>query len=124
MSRRFLVLLSGAAGLVLAALFYLVAAEIDGALRVLVMIPDAGIVIFLILLGVSLFEIAVMMYALATLAMRLPLVVVCAMAGGYVAFAGVYALVYGLFVPDLRGMQVLAGLALVRWITLWFLPFR
>lgn len=124
MSRRFTVLLTGAVGLVLAALFYLVAAEVDGALRVLVMIPDAGILIFLILLGVSLFEIAVMMYALATFTTRLPLSVLGAVAGGYVAFAGVYALVYGLFVPDLRGMQALAGLALVRWVTLWFLPFR
>lgn len=124
MSRRFSVLLTGAAGLILAALFYLVAAEIDGALRVLVMIPDAGIVLFLILLGVSLLEIAVMMYALATLGPRLPLTILCFIAGGYVAFAGVYALVYGFLVPDLRGVQVLAGLALVRWVTLWFLPVR
>lgn len=121
MSRRFAVLLTGAAGLVLAALFYLVAAELDGALRVLVMIPDAGIVLFLILLGISLLEIAVMIYALASLAPRLPLMFLCVVCGGYVAFAGVYALLYGLFVPDLRGMQALAGLAFVRWVTLWFL---
>ncbi|MCC7162864.1 MAG: hypothetical protein IT331_10260 [Anaerolineae bacterium] len=124
MSPRWSVLITGAVGLVLAALFYLLAAEMNGALRVLIMIPDASIVIFLILLAISLLEIALMMYALASLAARVPVLFLCVIAGGYVAFAGVYTLMYGLFVPDARGMQALAGLALVRWLTLWFLPFR
>lgn len=115
-------LATGAAGLVLAALFYLVAIEVDGALRVLVMIPDAGIVIFLILLAISLLEISVMMSGMSLLSNRLPPLLLCLIAGGYVAFAGVYALVYGLLVRDPRGILALAGLAVVRWVTLWFLP--
>jgi len=41
---------------------------------------------------------------------------------GYVAFAGVYALVYALLVPDPQGIFLLASLCVVRWVTLWFLP--
>lgn len=108
----------GAAGMVLAALFYFVAAQVQGALAFLLMTREAGIVIFAIFLGVSLVEIGVMPIALRRLAVRLPPKLWCVTAAGYVAFAGVYAIGYALLVEDARGIQILSALAGVRWLQL------
>lgn len=117
---RIFLLLAGAAGIVLAALFYFFALQLQGALKFLLLLPEAGIVIFGLLLGVSALEIGAMTFALRKLAEQLPPVMVCAIAVGYVAFAGVYAIGYALLVPDVRGLQILAALAFVRWLTLFF----
>lgn len=120
MNRRGFLLGSGAAGLILAALFYFASNELLGVLRFLVLIPDAGSIIFLLLLAVSLFEIGVMTLALARFARQLPFGIVCAIAAGYVSFAGIYALAYALFDDDVQGVRWLSALALVRWFTLLF----
>lgn len=116
---RILLLLSGAAGIVFAALLYWLAVLLQGALSFLLLIPSAGFVIFGLLLLVSLFEIFVMTAGLRRLAARLPNNLLYLIAAGYVGFAGVYALLYGLLVPDERGIQILAALCIVRWFTLF-----
>ncbi len=118
--KRTLLLLSGAAGILLAALFYWLAMENAGVLKFLILISEAAIVIFLLLLAVALLEIGVMSLVLVKFATALPLVFLCLIAAGYVAFAGVYALFYALLVPDPLGIQVLAALCLVRWFMLFF----
>lgn len=121
MPTRIFLLLSGAVGLVLAALLYFIALNVQGWLNFLIFVPDAGIVFFLLLLGVALLEIGVMLFGLQRIASGLPNVVLYGVAAGYVAFAGVYALLYALLVIDERGIQFLAALAVVRWLTLWFI---
>ncbi|MBI4673877.1 MAG: hypothetical protein HY741_19700 [Chloroflexi bacterium] len=118
MHARFFLLLSGAAGLGLAALLYFLAALAPGVLSFLILIPAAGIVILVLLVFVSLIEIVVMTTALVRLAPHLPNPLLYVFAMGYVAFAGVYAQLYALLVPDVRGIQILAALCLVRWLTL------
>jgi len=118
MRARILLLLSGAAGLVLAALLYFLAALAQGALSFLILIPSTGIVIFALLLFVACVEILVMTAALARLGASLPSKLLYLVAAGYVAFASAYAIVYALLVPDLRGVQILAALCLARWLTL------
>ncbi len=119
MKQRVFLWLSGAAGIVLAALFYLLALQLQGALKTLLLIPDAGFVIFVLLLLVSVIELAVMTFALRHLAKQLPFRLICLIAAGYVAFAGVYAIGYAMIVPDARGSLVLAALCVVRWFTLF-----
>lgn len=119
--KRILLLVFGAAGIFLAALFYFLALRVQGALKSLLLIADAGIVIFVLLLLVSLIEIGVMTLALTRLAKELPFRMICLIAGGYVSFAGVYAVVYALLVPNARGTQILAALCVVRWFTLWLI---
>lgn len=102
----------------LAALLYFFATRVQGALSFLVLIPAAGIVLFGVLLLVSCVEIFVMTAALVRLAASLPDNLLYLIAAGYVAFASIYALVYALLVPDLRGIQILAALCVVRWFTL------
>ena len=118
MNARILLLLFGAAGIVLAALLYFLATLAQGALSFLILIPAAGIVIFVLLLCISLVEIVVMTIALTRLATSLPNNLLNLIAMCYVAFASMYALVYALLVPDLRGIQILAALCVVRWFTL------
>ncbi len=120
MYARFFLLLSGAAGLGLVALFYFFALFAQGALHFLLLIPSAGFAIFGLLLFVAGAEILVMAVGLRRLAARLPRRLLYLVAAGYVGFAGVYALLYALLVPDPRGIQILAALGLVRWFTLFF----
>ncbi len=119
--KRILLWVFGAAGIFLTALFYFLALRVQGALKFLLLLPDAGIVIFVLLLLVSLIEIAVMTFALRRLAKLVPFRMLCVIAGGYVAFAGMYAVVYALLVPETRGIQILAALCVVRWFTLWLI---
>lgn len=122
MSTQLWLMLAGAGGMVLAALFYFFATRVQGALSFLLLIPSAGFVIFWLLLFVSFVEIFVMTGALRRLAPRLPPRMVYLVAAAYVGFAGGYALLYALFVPDTRGIQVLAALCIVRWFTLLLIP--
>jgi len=118
MRARIELMLCGAAGMALAALLYWLALRAQGVLSFLLFSSAANFVIFWILLLVSLAEIFVMTVGLRRLAARLPARLLCLIAGGYVSFAGVYALLYALFVPDLRGIQILAALGLARGFTL------
>lgn len=120
MKQRVLLLLSGAVGIFLTALFYFIALQIQGALSILVLIPSASSVIFVLILLVALVEIGVMTFALGQLARQLRPVYLYWIAAGYVSFAGVYALGYALFVADVQGIQILCGLAFLRWLTLLF----
>ena len=120
MKTRLFLSLAGAAGIVLAALFYFCALQAQGALKFLLLIADAGVVIFVLLLLVSLIEIGAMTFALMRLAKQLTFRMIALIAAGYVAFAGVYAIGYALLVPDVRGTQILAVFCVVRWFTLWF----
>lgn len=119
MNKRILLLLAGAVGIIVAALFCFLALYIQGALQFLVLLPNAGIVFFLLLLAVSLFEIAVMTMALRRFAKQFPFGMVCLIAAGYVGFAGIYALLYALLVPDTRGIEILTAFCFVRWATLF-----
>jgi|SRR5581483_140330 hypothetical protein len=121
MRARFLLGLCGAVGLVLAALLYFGATRVPGALGFLLLVPSAGAVLFALLCLVSLVEIFVMTVALKQLAAYLPNRLLYVAAAGYVAFAGVYAFLYALLVPDLRGIQFLAALCIARWLTLLFI---
>lgn len=121
MRARIELALCGAAGVALAALLYWLALWAQGALSFLLLISGAGFVIFWMLLLVSLAELFVMTIGLRRLAARWPVRLLCLIAVGYVGFAGVYALLYALFVPDLRGIQILAALSLARWLTLWLI---
>lgn len=121
MRARFLLWLCGAAGLVLAALLYFGAMLVQGALGFLLLIPSAGAVLFALLFVVSLVELFVMTVALRQLAAYLPNRLLYLVAAGYVAFAGVYAFLYALLVPDPRGIQFLAALCIARWLTLLFI---
>ena len=118
MRARLFLLLSGAAGLVLAALICLVAWRVQGALSFFVLLSSASFVILLLLIFVSLFDIAVMTLALRKLAPAVPPQMLHLIAASYVAFAAVYALLYALLVPDAQGILFLAALAIVRWFTL------
>jgi hypothetical protein len=121
MQTRFWLMLAGAGGMGLAAFFYFFATRVQGALSFLLLIPSAGFVFFWLLLLVSVGEIFVMTGALRRLAARLPPRLVYLVAASYVAFAGVYALLYALFVPDAHGIQILAALCFVRWLTLFLI---
>ncbi len=121
MRARIELALCGAAGVALAALLYWLALWAQGALSFLLLISGAGFVIFWMLLLVSLAELFVMTIGLRRLAARWPVRFLCLIAVGYVGFVGVYALLYALFVPDLRGIQILAALSLARWLTLWLI---
>jgi len=121
MTTRLSFLLSGAAGLILAALLYFIAVELRGASSFIVLIPEAGLVIFAILLFISLAEIIVMIFSLKRLASQLPPCLLNLLAAVYVGFAGVYALFYALLVNELRGIQLLAALSLVRWLALFLI---
>jgi hypothetical protein len=121
MRARFLLGLCGAAGLVLAALLYCGATRVQGALGFLLLVPSAGAVLLALLFLISLVEIFVMTLALKQLAACLPWRLLCVAATGYVAFAGVYAFLYALLVPDPRGVQWLAALSVARWLTLLLL---
>lgn len=121
MRARSVLLLAGAAGLVLAALIYLVARRVQGAFSFLILIPAASFIFFLLLWCIALVEIVVMTYALRRLAAQLPGHWLNLIAVGYVAFASVYALTYALLVPDERGIQILAAFCVVRWFTLFFI---
>ncbi len=111
-------MLFGAAGLILAALYYFSALQMQGALSFLLLIQEAGFVIFILMFAVSLVEIVVMMIALLRLVARVSMLILGLVAAAYVSFAGVYAIGYALLVPDLRGIQFLAAFAFVRWLTL------
>ncbi|MCG3140326.1 MAG: hypothetical protein HDKAJFGB_01372 [Anaerolineae bacterium] len=121
MQTRIFLTLAGAAGMVLAALFYFLAEYAQGALSFLLLLPSAGFVIFGLLLFISFGEIFVMTAGLRRLAARLPTRLLYLVAAGYVAFAGAYALLYALLVPDPRGIQILAALCLARWFTLFLI---
>lgn len=118
MNARALLLLSGAVGLGLAALFYLLSRAVQGTLSFLLLLPQAAIVIFVVLFLVSLVEIAVMVWALQRVEPQVPFWALGLLAAAYVAFAGVYAFGYALFAFDVRGIQLLAALAFVRWLSL------
>lgn len=118
MNARALLLFAGAVGLGLAALFYLLALAVQGTLSFVLLLPEAVIVIFVGLLLISLLEIAVMIWALRRVENQFPFWVLCLLAASYVAFAGAYAFGYAPFAPELRGIQLLAALAFVRWLSL------
>ncbi|HZQ06269.1 MAG TPA: hypothetical protein VFD70_06780 [Anaerolineae bacterium] len=119
MNARLSLLLFGAAGLLVAALLYFITAQIRGALSFVILTPEAGIVIFAILLFISLAEIVVMIFTLNRLARQLPPRLLNLLATIYVAFAGVYALFYAVLANELRGIQLLAALSFLRWLTLF-----
>ena len=121
MRSKVFLMLSGAAGIVLAALIYFLALRVQGLLSFLVLLPSLGFVLLYLLLFVSLVEIAAMTYGLRRLAPGLPGRMLYLFAAGYVAFASVYAFVYALLVPDPTGILLLASLCVVRWLTLLFL---
>lgn len=117
-------MLYGAVGLGLAALFYFAALEIHGVLEYLPLVPEQGIVIFLLILGIELFEMGGTAFGMAWLAARVPLGVLDVVAPVYVALGGLYVLGYGVFSADERGLVVLAGLVVARWLVLLFLTLK
>ena len=121
MRSKVFLMLSGAAGIVLAALIYFIALRVQGVLSFLVLLPSLGFVLLYLLLFISLVEIAAMTFGLRRLAPGLPNRMLNFFAAGYVAFASVYALVYALLVPDPTGILLLASLCVLRWFTLYFL---
>lgn len=115
-------MICGAAGLGIAALFYFVALQVLGMLEYLPPIPEAGIVVFLLILGVALLESGAVILVLIRLATLAHSILLFWITAGFVGFAGVYTLAYGLFASDVRGVQVFAGLAVVRWVVVVILP--
>ncbi len=115
-------LVAGAAGLVLAALFSWAALQLQGLLDP--GLPQARMVLFAILFLISLLEIAVMTAGLRQLAPKLARGTLNLFALGYVAFAGLYAILYALLVPDALGIMVLAGMSVLRWLSLLLVPSR
>lgn len=121
MSARLAFLLSGAVGLVLTALLYFAGVALHGILGFLVLLPQYNFTLFIILLFVAFVETIVMALGLQRLVWRLPNQLLNLLAAGYVGFAGVYALLYALFVNDPLGVQLLAGLGIIRWLALFTL---
>lgn len=108
-------IVSGAAGLVVAALIYFGALGLRGALSGILPNGLAGTIIFFILLVVSILEIGVMVLALRQmLSARLEREFIYALNLIYVAFASVYAAIFLILVGDTSLGVVLAGLSLVR----------
>ena len=124
MKARLIVAASGALGLAFAAFLYYLASDVRGSLRFILAIPDPNIVIFLALLSVSLLEIGIVLLVLIRFASRVPLPLLSFVVAGFVGFAGIYALLFGLFSRDALGIQVLAAFAVVRWLTLFFIPLE
>ncbi len=117
---RWPLVLSGAVGIVLAALLYFPATRIGGILRVLVPLREAEIIIFVILLGTALIEMPVMLYGLHVLlnssVTRRFIYGVNAL---YVAFAAVYAIILVLLFGESNLSLLLVGLCGVRWLSDW-----
>lgn len=108
--------------MVLAALLAWFAVQVQGALAGFILLPGTGLVFFVLLAGVSVLEILVMTLTLRQVGWQLGTRVLSLAAVGYVAFAGVYAILYALLAADPRGILALASLCGVRWLTLWLLP--
>lgn len=118
MITRSAMVLSGAVGILFAALIYLLATRLAGALGPLVPIRQAQWVVFAILFAVSFLEMPVMLFGLRRLrASKMRRVLFCSANTMYVAFGGVYAAVQVLLFGESNLTAVLAGLSLVRWIT-------
>src|SRR4051794_10359904 len=87
---RIWLMVYGAAGLVLAALFYFAALEIHGVLEYLPLVPEQGIIIFLLFLGLEFLEMGGTVFGMMWLAARVPMVVLDVIAPVYVALGGIY----------------------------------
>ena len=115
MNARLILWLSGAVGILFAALIYFAALQVRGVLGGWVPFPLARLVIFFILFAVSLAEILVMTFALRKLwQTRIPKLIYVVNVL-YVAFAAVYAAVFLVLVDDPNLGAVLASLSFVRW---------
>lgn len=124
MKPRVILVASGVFGLAFAAFLAYLANDVRGSLRFALAIHDPNLVIFLALLSVSLLEVGIVLLILIRFAPRLPLPLLSFVAAGFVGFAGIYALLFGFFSRDALGIQVLASFAVVRWLTLFFIPLE
>ncbi len=115
------ILISGAAGILLAALIYLLSISTGGLLRSLAL-PAAEFLVFAVLFVVALVEMPVMLFALRTLdARRLPPLLLYGVNMGYIAFASVYALIQVALFGESTWSLALVALSLVRWASDLFL---
>ncbi len=114
---------SGAVGILLAALIYFLASRLSGAFGPFVPMREAEVVVFTILFVVSLLEMPMMVFGLRQLRRaKINSLLVCSVNSFYVAFAAVYASVQVLLFGGSNLAALLAGLSLVRWIsTSWML---
>ncbi|MGB8646428.1 MAG: hypothetical protein WCF84_14410 [Anaerolineae bacterium] len=109
------ILISGAAGILLAALIYFLSIPMGGLLRFLVL-SDAEFYVFVVLFAVALVEMPVMVLALRVMrSRRMPPFLVYGANAGYVAFAAVYALIQVAFFGESTWSMVLVALCIVRW---------
>jgi hypothetical protein len=115
--------LSGAVGILLAALVYFLAKRANGALSMVIPVREAEIVIFAVLLMISLLEMPVMIVGLRQLrAASVSRVLAYAANTFFVAFAAVYAALQVLFFGESNYSDLLAGLSVLRWLGgLWIL---
>ncbi len=116
MSERLKLFLSGAVGVALAALVYLLSMQVTGLFGQLVALRQAELVIFIILLVFALVEMPVMVFGLHTLHVkRVRPLMFYGVNILYVSFAAFYALVQVLLFGPSMWSAVLVGLCLVRW---------
>ncbi len=122
MKERPVLALSGAAGVALAALVYFLSTRVGALLRGWVMLRQAEIVIFVILLVFALAEMPVMVYSLRTLfRQKVSRTFVYAVNTLYVAFASFYAAVLVLLFGESNLAALLVGLSLARWVSDWWI---
>ncbi len=118
---------SGAVGLALAALVYFLAARVVGGilrevLAGLVPLPETQAIVFVILLGFSLLEMPVMIFALRTLhGDKGSQGVFYALNALYVAFASAYAALMVLLFGESSFSELLVGMSAVRWLSAWWI---
>ena len=120
MKLRLALVLSGAVGMVLAALLYFLATRVGGILHILVFIREEEIIIFVILLAVALVEMPVMAFGLHTLlGSNMQRRFVYGVNALYVAFAAFYAIILVLLFGESAFSTLLFSLTAVRWLSDW-----
>ncbi len=113
---------SGAVGVLLAALIYFLAPR-GQLLQRFPTIPDwAELALFILLLGISLAELPVMFVGIRTFGRGgMNRYLIYSINVVYVAFAAVYAAILLLLFGDSAFTALLAGLSLIRWATDWWI---
>lgn len=114
-------IISGAAGLAIAGLIFFCASSLARLFGPLISLPQAAVLVFLVLLLVSLLEVPLMLYALRLLARSNPTGPVLPLANaGFVAFAAVYASAQTLLFGESAFAYVILALSFPRWVcSLW-----
>ncbi len=122
MKERRALIVSGAAGVALAALVYFLTTRVSPFLRGWVLLREAEIIAFVILLVFTLLEIPVMVFGLRTLYReKVNRTFFYAVNGFYVAFASFYAAVLVLLFGESGFSALLVSLSLARWASDWWI---